>query len=187
MLAVNANEEKLYGCPNCGCDSWIRDNMYGRGSASGTCRHCNLHYQILADGVKTSPFSFGTSRKDKDGKDIMELPILIPHPRKGIPKWKWELPDIRPRYGEYWQSRGVGYDLAGFVKSKPAGERILEMVKEVLDKEEPASWLDYREYSPFHIQFKFQKSEFDLEKLDKMACDNKGIVTKEILEECKLK
>ena len=58
--------------------------------------------------------------------------------------------------------------------------------KEALDKEEPASWLDWREYEPEWIQFKFQKNEFDLEKLEKMAIENGNILTKEILVECKL-
>ena len=75
--------------------------------------------------------------------------------------------------------------MSGFVKSKQAGERLLEIVKEVLGKEEPASWLDWREYEPTWIQFKFQKEEFDLEKLEKMAINNR-ILNKEILIACKL-
>ena len=79
----------------------------------------------------------------------------------------------------------MGYDLAGFVKTKKAGERILDMVREVLDKPVPASWLDYRPSEPTWIQFKFQESEFDLDKLHSMTKD-KGIVTKEILMECRI-
>ena len=185
MIAVNYKEEQRYGCPNCGCDSWKRDNVIISNQPAGTCVHCNLYYQIFGEGVKESSIKYNTGRLKEDGTPIMESAILIPHPRKGIPKWKYELPDIRPEYGEYWKSRGVGYDLAGFVKSKQAGERIREMVKEVLGKEKPDSWLDYRKNEPFWIQFKFQKSEFDLKKLDNMTVQNNGIVTKEILEKCK--
>lgn len=185
MLAVYYKEVELYGCPNCGCDTWTRDSCYRGDQPTGTCKSCGLHYQILADSTKPE-IQIGTGRKDKDGKDIMEYPILIPHPRKGIPKWHYELPDIRPEYGEYWQPRGIGYDLSGFVKCKQAGIRILEMVREVLKKDIPESWLDYREHEPFWIQFKMQKSEFNLEKLQKMVQDNDGIITKEILTECKL-
>ncbi len=186
MLAVYYEEQNLYGCPNCGCDTTIRDNCYRGDQPTGTCKSCGLHYQILADKDTKQAVRFGTGRKDENGKDIMEFPIIIPHPRKGIPKWHYELPDVRPEYGEYWQPRGIGYDLSGFVKCKQAGIRILEMVREVLKKDIPESWLDYREHEPFWIQFKMQKTEFDLEKLEKMVNDNNGIITKEILTECKL-
>ena len=96
-------------------------------------------------------------------------------------------PDERPEDGEYWTSRGVGYDLSGFVKSKPAGERLLRMVKYVLETDEPKSWLDYRENEPEWIQFKFQKEEFDLEKLDGLARKNNDILTIEILRQCVIK
>lgn len=99
----------------------------------------------------------------------------------------YECVDKRPEGdGEYWSSRGVGYDLAGFVVSREAGERILNMVKEVLNNDNPKSWLDWRKHEPNWIQFKFQEEEFDLLKLHTMTCVNNNIVTKEILEECKL-
>ena len=187
MLAIKASEYEAFGCPNCGCDYTVRDHGFIGNEASGTCKHCNLHYQILADSLTKSDTEFGTGRKDEDGKVIMERAILISHPRKGIPKWNWEAPDVKPDYGEYWNPRGIGYDLSGFVKSKQAGERILEMVKEVLGEEHPDSWLDYRKSEPNWIQFKFQKNEFNLESLFDMVMDNNYILTKEILMECKLK
>ena len=186
MIAVNCEEEKLYGCPNCGCDTWRRDNCFRGDQPAGTCRSCGLHYQFFADGIKKSSVGFGTNRKDKDGNTIMEYPILSSHPRKGIPSWHWEAPDLRPEYGEYWSPRGIGYDLSGFVKSKQAGERLLGLVKEVLGNDNPSSSLDWREYEPEWIQFKFQKEEFNLEKLEKMAIDNDRILNKEILMACKI-
>lgn len=63
---------------------------------------------------------------------------------------------------------------------------VQQMVKEVLGKDKPESWLDWREYEPEWIQFKFQGSEFDLERLDKLATENSNILTKEILTECKI-
>ena len=95
-------------------------------------------------------------------------------------------PDERPEEGEYWTSRGIGYDLSGFVKSKLSGERLLRMVKLVLETDEPKSWLDYREDEPNWIQFKFQKEEFDLEKLNDMSQQNNDIITLNILKECKI-
>jgi len=100
---------------------------------------------------------------------------------------KYVAPDSRPENGEYWNSRGVGYDLSGFVVSKLAGERLRRMVRLVLEKDETKSWLDFRESEPNWIQFKFQKKEFDLEKLDEMARANNNILTIEILKQCKVK
>lgn len=51
--------------------------------------------------------------------------------------------------------------------SKLAGERLTRLVKYVLNTDEPH--LDYREFEPNWIQFKFQKEEFNLELLDKLA------------------
>lgn len=95
-------------------------------------------------------------------------------------------PDERPEDGEHWTSRGIGYDLSGFVVSKQAGERLLRMVRLVLEKDETDSWLDYREKEPNWIQFKFKPSEFDLNKLNELAKNNDDIITLDILKQCKL-
>ena len=93
-------------------------------------------------------------------------------------------PDSKPEVGEYWRSRGVGYDLSGFVVSKLAGERLARLVKYVLNTDEPLSHLDYREFEPDWIQFKFQKEEFNLELLDKLARVNDNVVNETILRQC---
>ena len=93
-------------------------------------------------------------------------------------------PDSKPEIGEYWRSRGVGYDLSGFVVSKLAGERLARLVKYVLNTDEPLSHLDYREFEPDWIQFKFQKEEFNLELLDKLARANDNVVNETILRQC---
>lgn len=91
-------------------------------------------------------------------------------------------PDSKPEIGEYWRSRG--YDLSGFVVSKLAGERLTRLVKYVLNTDKPLSHLDYREFEPNWIQFKFQKEEFNLELLDKLARANENIVNEAILRQC---
>ena len=186
MIAISWNDYLKFGCVNCGCDSSYGGPVSGRGCGTGTCRECGTTFCLLADGVKKSSIGFGTDMKDKEGETIFEYPELQEHPRKGIPWHPWVQPDPRPEEGEYWKSRGIGYDLSGFVKSKAAGERLLEMVKKVLGNENPKSWLDYREFEPTWIQFKFQKEEFDLEKLDKLSEENNGVLTESILIECKL-
>lgn len=138
---------------------------------------------IEADGkkycIKGSTFGFGrcgcigTITTEFEGKYSERLYYVAP--------------DSRPEEGEYWESRGVSnYDVSGFVKSKLAGERLLRMVKYLLETDEPKSWLDYREREPNWIQFKFKPTEFDLNKLDELTKNN-GIITLEILKECKIK
>lgn len=186
MIATHYSDFEKYGCPNCGCDSAIQGSFICYGETIATCQHCKFQFYLMPDN-KTIPNSqIGTGRKDSTGKDILEPPILCEHPRKSINKWHYERPDIRPENGgEYWKPRGIGYDLSGFVKSKQAGERLLEIVKEILGKDNPDTYLDYRESEPNWIQFKFQKSEFNLEKLYNMT-ENTGIITKEIIKGCKL-
>lgn len=100
-------------------------------------------------------------------------------------------PDKRPEEGEYWTSRGIGGsdsnpDCSGFVKSKAAGERLLRMVKLVLETDEPKTWLDYRESEPNWIQFKFHGCEFNLEKLEELAKNDNNVITLDTLKQCKL-
>ena len=94
--------------------------------------------------------------------------------------------DTRPEGGgEYWKSRGASsYDVSGFVASKPAGDRLLRMVKYILETDEPETFLDYREFEPNWIQFKFSAEEFDVEKLDQMAKANDNIITEQIVRQC---
>lgn len=93
--------------------------------------------------------------------------------------------DERPAVGEYWKSRGAStFDVSGFITSKAAGLRLLRMVRYVLDTDEPKTWLDYREYEPNWIQFKFSAEEFDVEKLDASSRANGGVITEQILRDC---
>lgn len=186
MIAIRISEYQKSGCPNCGCDFNVRDFACLSSQPGVTCKHCGLHYYLVSDDANQYDLSETNVRKDENGKYVMELPIIIPHPRRGKNKWRWEAPDECPEYGEYANSRGVGYDLSFFIKSKKAGERILQMVKDVLQAEKPTSYLDYRESERTWIQFKFKKEEFDLERLDSMVTDNKNVLTKEILEKCKV-
>jgi len=97
----------------------------------------------------------------------------------------FESKDERPAVGEYWKSRGAStFDVSGFITSKAAGLRLLRMVRYILDTDEPKTWLDYREYEPNWIQFKFSAEEFDVEKLDEMSRANGGIITEQILRDC---
>lgn len=99
---------------------------------------------------------------------------------------RYDPKDERPEGGgEYWKSRGASsFDVSGFVSSRAAGLRLLRMVRYVLDTDEPKSWLDYREFEPNWIQFKFSAEEFDVEKLDQMARANGNVLTETIVRLC---
>ena len=101
-------------------------------------------------------------------------------------KCNFVAPDKRPEGGgEYWKTRGESdFDVSGFVVSKLAGERLLRMVKYILETDNPKTWLDYREFEPTWIQFKFSAEEFDVGKLSQMSKDNGGILTEQIVREC---
>lgn len=93
--------------------------------------------------------------------------------------------DERPTVGEYWKSRGPSsFDVAGFVSSRAAGMRLVRMVCYILDTDEPKSWLDYREYEPNWIQFKFSAEEFNVQKLDEVSRANGGVITEQIIRDC---
>ena len=95
--------------------------------------------------------------------------------------------DVRPvdKKAEYWMSRGPSfYDVSGFVRSKEAGERLLRMVKYILEKDDVETYLDWRETEPEWIQFKFSANEFDVERLSELAQKNGNIITEDIIREC---
>lgn len=177
-IAVSWSEFEKYGCVNCGC-TFVHSNVSGGGASPVTCSECNEHFVILADGVTESPIKFGKEEYQ---------PPFVEHPRKGQWPHDFVRPDIRPKGidGEFWAPRCIGYDLSGFVKSKQAGERVVQMVREVIGRE-PKSWLDYREREPLWIQVKIQGEDgFDLKALH-TACYEDGVITKDRLFSCMLK
>lgn len=115
-------------------------------------------------------------------------PIVGNHPRKGIPKHEFVLPDIRPEdgVGDFCYPRGVGYDLACFVKSKEAGERITKMINDVSTKQEEKcfeSRLDYRIDEPLWIQVKIDYTDTLRAKyLMDLIEQNHNIITEEIVQ-----
>ena len=136
--------------------------------------HNNLFYSIPFYGVE---LGIGTK-----GARI----TIRSHYEPAMPVLEDKRPD-QP-FAEYWRSRGASnYDVSGFVYTKQAGERLLRMVKLVLEKDECETWLDWRETEPEWIQFKFSAKEFDVEKLSKMAQENNNIMTMDIIKECILK
>ena len=102
-----------------------------------------------------------------------ELKTIVPDKRTNVP------------FSEFWKSRGPSnFNVSGFVPSKEAGERLNRLVNVVLESDTHKSWLDYREYEPTRIQYKFSAEEFDVNKLHELTKDI-GIINLEILYTCK--
>lgn len=124
----------------------------------------NKRETLLSDFLAIVDFSDEeTMKRLQNGiayeKDGYVYPLVTPHPRVGIPKHPLIIPDIRPEdgRGDYCYPRGVGYDLACFVKSKEAGLRITEMINRVNEDYHGNGFscrLDYRENEPLWIQVK---------------------------------
>ena len=95
-----------------------------------------------------------------------------------------ETREIQTFQKERKNEKRIMEEVSGFVVSKPAGERLLRMVKYILETDEPKTFLDYREFEPNWIQFKFSAEEFDVEKLDQMAKANGNIITEQIVRQC---
>jgi hypothetical protein len=173
----------------------IFDKWYDDTYTSFYCKHY-LNSEDKNKIVYYEEFLCTTERYSLEDKDIAQTYINTIEKRldgklnletldsSDYYKMFYVAPDSKPEVGEYWRSRGVGYDLSGFVVSKLAGERLTRLVKYVLNTDEPLSHLDYREFEPNWIQFKFQKEEFNLELLDKLARENENIVNEAILRQC---
>jgi hypothetical protein len=179
-IAVSFSDFNNFGCVYCGCDyCYNASGVSGGGSADVKCGECGDIFIVLADGLEKSLAGYGTGRKDE-----FFYPEKQEHPRKSIPKHKFVKPDEKPDEGEFFNPRGVGYDLAGFVKTKQSGERIIQMFKEVLKQSSINTWLDYREHEPTWIQVKIQEFDgIDLEKLYSLTSEE-GIITKDIIKQC---
>lgn len=104
----------------------------------------------------------------------------------------YDCQDSRPGVdnAEFWKSRGPsGFDVSGYVVSKEAGQRLLNMVDEVLGTKDHKTYLDWRKYEPNYIQFKFDANEFDCEMLHNLSKSVDGerkYLTKEMLIKAKL-
>lgn len=192
MIAISSSDFERFGCVNCGCDfSYNPGPVSGNGTFPAKCGECGTEFVILADGLKESGIGFGTGTSD-----VYTYPKLQAHPRKGISKHKFVRPDIRPEngIGEFCKSRGVGYDLACFVKSKEAGKRIVDMFDKIFEERKGThkdcecfvcgkapAWLDYRPSEPLWIQVKIQyckDHEKNINVLSQLISED-GIITEE--------
>ena len=148
----------------------------------------------VVDFLSQIPFTeTGEIEKMKNGfaleKDGFVWPIVGHHPREGILKHSLVLPDIRPEdgKGDFCTPRGVGYDLACFVKSKEAGERITNMINLVNKDYQEKGFscrLDYREEEPLWIQVKITyPNELRARYLEELIQSHDNIITEEFVRQ----
>lgn len=209
MLAVRFSDFEKWGCVNCGCEYCYRDSVYSTSSAILICGECKTKFMVLDDAITIS--NMGIGKKYYDGVVISEkemaddhtsyekgiaiekgdfvYPIVGFHPREGILTHELHVPDVRPEdgVGEFCIPRGVGYDLACFVKSRESGNRIVSMFSDV-EENHPQdafhAFLDYREKEPLWIQVKIQyPSQIRALLLEKLIKENNNIITLSIIEE----
>lgn len=209
MIAVKWSEYEKSGCVNCGCEYCYSDGMSGP-TTSVICGECKTQFLIVNDNLQMSSVGF-----NKDGvmqvllkparisrnmieknfhSDInaVELngyfyPIPQEHPRKGIAKHKYVKPDVRPEngIGDFCIPRSVSNDLACFVKSKEAGQRITDMINKINEEFEGKSFsclLDYREHEPNWIQVKINyPDELRALFLSGLIAENGNVITEDIV------
>lgn len=190
-IAVNVEEMRQFGCPQCGYRSGTTP-VSGGGAAVWECGECEYSCVILGEGVTKSPIGLGTSKGTV-------YPELQDHPRRGTPAHG--RPDKSPEGdGEYFASRGIGLDqtpgcfvcgggvglfsnIAAFVQCKEAGERVVGMFGG------KGARMDYREYEPDRVQVKIGACDThkpNLKKLHELtsaAAD--GVITTEMIEEAR--
>ena len=209
MIAVKRSAYEKSGCVNCGCEYCYSDGISGP-TTPVICGECKTKFLIVRDDLQMSSVGF-----NKDGvmkvllkparisRDMIEenfnsdinavelngyyYPIPQEHPRKGITKHKYVKPDVRPEngIGDFCHPRGVGYDLACFVKSKEAGQRITDMINKINEEFEGKSfscWLDYREHEPNWIQVKINyPDELRALFLSGLIAENGNVITEDIV------
>lgn len=190
MKAINWTSFEEHGCINCGCDFCYNDNGIAiNNNFIATCGECKTKFLVLSDNVNRSMIGCYTGKQDENGEDIFEYPFVEEHPRKGIPKHKFVNPDVRPEngVGDFCIPRGVGYDLACFVRSKEAGQRITDMINDMAKEAKNNAFtcqLDYREHEPLWIQVKIAyKSSVRATILAHLIHSNGNIITKSVVKE----
>ena len=194
-----------FGCPICGCDFAAAGWASCGGAQLAICGECRCNFVILSDGLEKSAMGFSkdggivfSMKGELEESDDVIIPIRQKHPRHGMPKHAYVKPDIRPDNGsDFFSVRGIGTDktpgcfccggkkryhnnIAAFVKSKQAGERIVKLFGEY------GAWLDYREFEPDWIQVKIGACDKHLPNLEKLAeLTSDGIITLDKVEKAK--
>lgn len=185
IIAVSVTEFREFGCPYCGFNSGSVP-VSGQGAAAFICgddENCGKNCVVLADDLTISPMGVGGV-----------YPEVQPHPRRGTPSHGRE--DKRPEGGgEFFSPRGIGLDttpgcfvcggpqamlnnIAAFVRTKTAGERVVAMF-------EKGAWLDYRPSEPDWVQVKIGACDPHLPKLERLMAlaREKKIITAEMIEQ----
>lgn len=179
VIGISCSDYEQFGCPVCGY-SLGRKFLRVYGASRNFCDNpdCGVDFVVLPNGIDTAPFSV----IDKNGTSF--TPELQEHPRKGTPAHGNTDDKTYYKY-ELFNSRGIGLDhctcfvcgtskrsndessseylnnIAAFVSSKEAGERVVGMF-------EMGARLDFRYYEPNWIQVKVGSCDEHLPNLKKL-------------------
>lgn len=184
VVAVSAEEVEQFGCPYCGYRSGSQ-LVSTNGANLIICGECGRDFLVLGPGAIRSTIRIGKEET---------VPELVDHPRRGIPSHGQ--PDVRPDQadGEYLFVRGIGSDttpgcficggpnnlynnIAAFVTTKAAGERVVTMFKQ-------GARMDYREYEPDRVQVKIGACDTHIANLRWLAHLARGqnVITSSLIE-----
>jgi hypothetical protein len=181
--AVVHTEAAQFGCPYCGFRSGYYSIQANR-TGIWFCGECQKESVTLVEGIRCSCIGFKT-------KYGTVYPKLRAHPRRGIPA-HGNL-DRRPDGGgEYFFARGIGMDItpgcfvcggesasyhniAAFVHTKEAGERVVGMFNQGVR-------LDYRTFEPDRVQVKIGSCHEHLHNLEHLNVLVRGsVITSKII------
>lgn len=189
-FAVLVEDAKRWGCPYCGRNPHLGpDDRFSY--ALMQCSGCHTGFMLVTEsGVDLA----------KQSMEMNRFALKVPHPREGIPAH--EKPDIRPDVpdSEFFYSRGLGLDyvpacyvcgeksshcmdnIAAFVETKAAGERILKM----FEPHTAFMRLDFRAREPEWIQMKLgtcKRHVPNLEALHRLTHEAGKIINPGIIRE----
>lgn len=189
-VTISVEEAEKHGCPYCNFRSH-RFHVSMSGASMVSCAECERPFTVLFNGLRFSPFT-----------DKQEV---APHPLKeNLARGTKDEP---PEEGEWFSSRGVGLDsigscvfcnqtvtgyqanISGFIKTKEAGERLLNWFENVDGLRAKGVFLDYRKDYPDRIQFKIgscKDHDESLQILDKWLSFS-DIITKHFIKFASMK
>ena len=186
IKAISYKDYQEYGCPCCNNlnipvkshEFTVKENEASRIE----CQECGVDFIIQGAEVKESNIGFRNHRTED-----FYVPTLEEHPNQE-PAHTYVIPDKRPEngVGDFCNPRGFnGSEMACFVTSKEAGQRITKMINQIKN-ETPESnftcYLDHREHEPFWIQAKINYSnDFKNRVLHSLIVNNDRTITEDMI------
>jgi len=189
LIAVTADDVRLYGCPNCNVKIHLDDASTNPSIVSTVCGVCDSGINICYNGMVPEKSGMQIGFRNADGTEERHTPKLVEHPRKFMRAWTREHP-----HPENFSPRGIGRDetpgcfvcggkkdlyhnIAAFVSNREAGERVVQMFPF-------GARLDFRPSTPYRVQVKIGACDAHLpvlEQLGKVTYDAGRAISSELI------